>query len=852
MSQLNVDNIRNRTGSNGGPNFPSGITVAVGQTAYIHGNLQVDGTETIINTETLNVSDKTVGIGSTSNASNTTADGSGIEIFASSSQTGNNKTLTWGNTANSWEFGPNDVGLKVGTGVTVYGGSGIVSATSFKGDVTGNLTGDVTGSGANLTNLPAGQLTGALPAISGANLTGIDAAPQVKLNASGAIAVGKPTIVNADGTVSEVKQTIEGLATPGYTSQANIDSPRNFPVAVQIPGTDRLLVAYSYAGNNNDGYAGIYERSGQTLTRVSSEAQFETGNTQNIGVVWDTNADRGVIFYVDNGDSDKFKAIICSVSGTTLTVHTGSRYTFPNGATSNIGPLDHKAIYDPDSQKIIVAFPNGGSSWNATAYVVTVDPSNNTLSLGSASTLYSSYSVRMVDLAYDTTNNKVVAAISADTSGNDGWVVSKVGTVSGTSITWGTEDDISTTQANYGCIVWMSEQQKLFSVYESDQSNRIYARVGTVSGTNVTWGAAAQCSSNDLNLIRAGAVINAAYDEYAKLPVVTWRAAYAGDSVGFVAARSISGTTVTYGNAVELSGGGGTRYPFVTTMNTSSGVPVMWHNTGGPVKYVFCTLAGATTNVTEENFIGFSAGSYTNGQEATIQITGNSNSNQSGLTPGQNYFVQNTGALGLTAASPRVYAGTAVSSTKIAVNKESAPAGGIDIIARWDFGANYGQNYFNHTGLDNTTYIKYRLEIAQMQFTDNNAKKVGLRVYDKDGTLRTDGVYRYNTQKKSFTTNTQQNESYSNNDKWLWVGTANNDRAYYDASIVWHSRPNPDHALAAPIMRADIYQAAWYSWSEACLMAIGATNWFSGFYIYNYTDSTNICRGKATLYGYKY
>ena len=82
MSQLNVDNIQNRTGSNGGPNFPSGITVAVGQTAYIHGNLQVDGTETIINTETLNVADKTVGIGSTSNASNTTADGSGIETVS--------------------------------------------------------------------------------------------------------------------------------------------------------------------------------------------------------------------------------------------------------------------------------------------------------------------------------------------------------------------------------------------------------------------------------------------------------------------------------------------------------------------------------------------------------------------------------------------------------------------------------------------------------------------------------------------------------------------------------------------------------------------------------------------------
>jgi len=43
----------------------------------------------------------------------------------------------------------------------------------LSGDLTGDVTGNVTGSGANLTNIPAGQLTGALPAISGANLTGM-------------------------------------------------------------------------------------------------------------------------------------------------------------------------------------------------------------------------------------------------------------------------------------------------------------------------------------------------------------------------------------------------------------------------------------------------------------------------------------------------------------------------------------------------------------------------------------------------------------------------------------------------------------------------------------------------------
>ena len=55
------------------------------------------------------------------------------------------------------------------TGNALFGGTGIVTATTF----VGNLTGNVTGSGANLTTIPAGQLFGALPALDGSNLTGI-------------------------------------------------------------------------------------------------------------------------------------------------------------------------------------------------------------------------------------------------------------------------------------------------------------------------------------------------------------------------------------------------------------------------------------------------------------------------------------------------------------------------------------------------------------------------------------------------------------------------------------------------------------------------------------------------------
>ena len=75
--------------------------------------------------------------------------------------------------------------INVGSNIKL-GTAGIVTATTF----VGNLTGNPTGSGANLTSIPAGNLTGtvadarittltasklsgALPAISGANLTNL-------------------------------------------------------------------------------------------------------------------------------------------------------------------------------------------------------------------------------------------------------------------------------------------------------------------------------------------------------------------------------------------------------------------------------------------------------------------------------------------------------------------------------------------------------------------------------------------------------------------------------------------------------------------------------------------------------
>jgi len=109
-------------------NVTSTGDVTIGGGLTVTGNMTVDGTQTIINTTTLDVADKTVGLGSTTAATNTTAAGAGIEIYASSATANNNKTILWQNTSNCFEFsesvklkGVSETSINSGsTGVQTY------------------------------------------------------------------------------------------------------------------------------------------------------------------------------------------------------------------------------------------------------------------------------------------------------------------------------------------------------------------------------------------------------------------------------------------------------------------------------------------------------------------------------------------------------------------------------------------------------------------------------------------------------------------------------------------------------------------------------------------------------------
>ena len=109
MSKLQVDTIVNNN-DNGAPTFTKGAVVTgvitatnltvgniVGVALTLSGNLTVNGTQTIINTTNLEITDPLVGIGS-GNTTDAQADGDGIQIYGAT-----NKTLTYNDTKKGFE-----------------------------------------------------------------------------------------------------------------------------------------------------------------------------------------------------------------------------------------------------------------------------------------------------------------------------------------------------------------------------------------------------------------------------------------------------------------------------------------------------------------------------------------------------------------------------------------------------------------------------------------------------------------------------------------------------------------------------------------------------------------------------
>ena len=214
-------------------------------------------------------------------------------------------------------------------------------------------------------------------------------------------------------------------------------------------------------------------------------------------------------------------------------------------------------------------------------------------------------------------------------SGNSDYGTAIVGTVSGTSISFGSEVVFdSGGDCHYTTATYDTTANKVIVAYEKNyDSSHASAIVGTVSGTSISFGSATEFAAASTNYIRP------VYVSHLDKTVIGYQDV--GDSYkGTYIVGTVSGTDISFNSEAVYSANATYFNDILYDPTAKKVIFSYWDDTTGD-----------------------------NGTVTVLALAGEIGN----LTAGQTYFVQTDGTLSETADSPSVTAGTALSATKLLV-----------------------------------------------------------------------------------------------------------------------------------------------------------------------------------------
>ena len=383
---------------------------------------------------------------------------------------------------------------------------------------------------------------------------------------------------------------------------------------------------------------------------VGTAVQYESGDATQSNIVFDSTNNKIVITYRDSNNSNYATAIVGTVNASDNSISFGTPAVYSSTSTA-----ENKPTFDSNAGKVVIAYYDGGNSNYGTAVVGTV--SGTSISFGTPVVYNSGNATVSNGIAFDSNSNRVVISYKDQAQSNHGKAI--VGSVSGTSISFGTEvtfrsqrvDDTSMPiDSTNNKIVFYPVAGKVVIAHE-DNGTALRAIVGTVSGTSISFGTAVQYSTATDQTLTNNAV---AFDSSAGKIAIAFKDET--NSVGKLKAGTVSGTSITFDDETTLFNTS-VQYVAAAYDSNSERLVVQVRDTGPDGKAIVVALG----------FTNISRGQVADGGHVLIDTQGAISDNQSGLPAGQSYFVQNDGTIGTTADDPSVFAGTAVSATKLIV-----------------------------------------------------------------------------------------------------------------------------------------------------------------------------------------
>jgi len=461
--------------------------------------------------------------------------------------------------------------------------------------------------------------------------------------ASGSISNGAVVVLNANGTVSTPTTVTEGLVSE-VTFEPSGASPPEHMSSTFDSANNKVIVGYR--DQNNNGYATVVVGtvSGDTIS-FGTPVVVNSGNSYYVAVVFAGGShNKVVVAFRDVVNSSYGRCAVGQVSGTTITF--GSTTTFETAQTNHIA-----GIFDSANSKVIFAYTDSGNSQRGTARVGSISGTNNSISFASAAVVFDTGETGHHSLTFDTNTNKVLFVYKDSTETS---LASVVGSVSGTTISFGSQTIISTDDGQFIDSTIDTTNNKLIVVYRRNSDGHGQAFVGSVSGTTLTFGSANTFST--ASTFMQSVAYNSSVDKIS----IIYRDSSNSNKIKTVVG-TINGNNITYSSAVTL-GDYTSEDTFARYDSNSNKTVLGWtsaSNGGRAGIYNFpSTNAGS--------YIGVAAEAISNTATGSITINGGINEGQSSLSIGTVYYVADNGTLQTTNNGRKI--GKAIATTKILVN----------------------------------------------------------------------------------------------------------------------------------------------------------------------------------------
>jgi len=479
-----------------------------------------------------------------------------------------------------------------------------------------------------------------------------------EFTASGTLPNGKPVILKSDGTVEVVGETSTNVSESipaGSESVFNTGTTYHIAVAFDPNNANKFVVCYRDDSNSDYGTALVGTVSGTSMS-FGSETVFNSGNTQRISVAFDPNTSgKFVVGYQDYSNSSRGTVIVGTVVGTGLSF--GGETVFDSSECSHISI----SFDQNNANQFVICYRDEGSSGYGKARIGTV--SGTSVSAGGGFT-FNSVGTEWISAAFDPNNgDKFVVCFRSDGNSDEGTAV--VGTISGTSISFGSATVFNSGYSPHTSISFDPSNANKFVICYRDGGNGNYgtAIVGTVSGTSLSFGSETVFNTGTVEFT------SVFFDPNTSGKFILVYRDDAGSGHGKAIIGTVSGTSISFGSATTINAAS-SNYVAGSVDPNNAGKFVVCYTDNGNSTYGTAILGQmaatvSVTNLDADNYIGFSEAAYTDGQTASVMLKGGVSATQSGLTVGSDYYVQGDGTLDTTADTVSVEAGKAVSATTL-------------------------------------------------------------------------------------------------------------------------------------------------------------------------------------------